>query len=243
MPPRPSPYRPVDRLVSDDFAAYWSGLDKKGLANPAAQEEAVRSAHKYAVCFVALANEAATLPEHRSIFLRELASDSVHLVNCLAGGDGRSTRFYLRSIIENLWRHCYFRDHPVEYGWLSERSGYYLEIKALREYCSWLKGFKGSLKPAFEYLSTAFAELSKHVHSTTVGSLQLKTTLLDIKLSVQESKRLQSQITDTSRSTLVLCLASDLQTYHNLHFNTQDFLRRALDPQRRRWLQASLTER
>ena len=234
------PFRPIEKAVTADFKAYWDGLDKGRLESPAQQRELLRLAHKLAVCFVTLSRACPDQPEHQSVFLREVASDSVHLVNVLATGDARTARFYLRSVIENFWRHFYFRDHAVEFGWIHEREGYFLEIKAIREHCSWLNCFRGSLKPALDSLSQQYSDLSGFVHSTKLNSLQLKTTLDQISLSVRESKVLQAQLLEVLRSTLVLCLGGEAIIFSSLHFHTQDWLVRSLDAERRRWHQASL---
>ncbi|MBO1111549.1 hypothetical protein [Bordetella petrii] len=236
----PSAYRPIDRQISEDFKAYWETVDRSRAENATRQKELLRVAHKLAVCFVSLARETADLEEHLGIFLRELASDAVHLVNSIATGDARASRFYLRSAIENFWRHYYFRDHPIEYGWIRDRDGYYLELKELREHCAWLKAFGGCLKPSLDALSGRFAELSKFVHSTTISSLALKTTLQEIKLGTAETKDIQIQVVETLRTTLLLCMSAESKAFAAMHFQAQDFLRRALDADRRRLYQESL---
>ena len=219
---------PAEVQAKADFKAYWDGAEKGRLSDPGRQRALLASAHKYAICFTqlsrAVAANAGEEEAHRRIFLQELSSDSVHLVHALIGGDARGGRFYLRSVIENFWRHHYFRDHPVEYGWLHTRSKYYLEMKALREHCSWLDIFQGKLKTLLSDLSRLYGELSSSVHSTSSKTLILRNTLEDIKLSVEHGAAVSSDLLKVLKACLTLCIFSERLTYFGMHVNVQDFL-------------------
>lgn len=218
---------PTEVQAKADFRAYWDRAEKGRLSDPARQRALLASAHKFSICFTQLSRAvAANAGEeaHRRIFLQELSSDSVHLVHALVGGDARGGRFYLRSVIENFWRHHYFRDHPVEYGWLHTRSKYYLEMKALREHCGWLDIFQGSLKTLVADLSNLYGELSSAVHSTSSRTLMLRSTLEDINLSLEHGKAVSSDLLKVLKACLALCIFSERTTYLGMHVNVQDFL-------------------
>jgi hypothetical protein len=215
---------PFALQIKQDFKAYWDGAEKGRLANAGKQRPLLVSAHKYAICFSLMSRAMGSIDAHRRIFLQELSSDTVHLVHALIGGDARGARFYLRSVIENFWRHHYFRDHPVEYGWLHTRSKYYLEMKALREHCGWLDCFQGNLKPLADDLSRLYAELSSAVHSTSSKTLILRATLEDIRLSEDQSTAVTKDLHAVLKACLALCLFSEHETYLGLHVNVQNFL-------------------
>jgi len=239
---RPRVLSPAEAQAKADFKAYWEGAEKGRLSDPVRQRPLLASAHKYAICFTqlsrAVAANAGENEAHKRIFLQELSSDSVHLVHALIGGDARGGRFYLRSVIENFWRHHYFRDHPVEYGWLHTRSKYYLEMKALREHCSWLDIFQGRLRTLLADLSNLYGELSSAVHSTSSKTLILRSTLEDIKLSVEHGSEVSSDLLKVLKACLTLCIYSERLTYFGMHVNVQDFLIASLGVRERAMLTA-----
>jgi len=231
---------PIAQQTKKDFDAYWNAAEKERLADPAEQRPLIRSAHKYAVCFSLLTRAMSRLAPHQRIFLQELTSDSIHLVHVLIGGDARGARFYLRSVIENFWRHHYFRDHLIEYGWLHTRDKYYLEMKALREHCGWLDCLNGSIKPLVGDLSRLYGQLSSSVHSTSSTTLVLREALEDIRLSEQQSQSISKDLLAVMKACLAICLYSENETYLALHVNSQDFLKSALSAREKRWLEEDL---
>jgi hypothetical protein len=218
----------VVRQVKSEFSTYWATAEKSRLPNPGGQRALIASAHKYAACFSYLARAMTTLEESRRIFFQELTSDAVHLVHALVGGDARGGRFYLRSVIENFWRHHYFRDHPVEYEWLHTRDKYFLEMKALREHCGWLTCFQGEMQPLMTNLPRLYAELSTSVHSTSSKTLVLRQTLGDIRLLEEQGKAVSRDLLAVLKTCLALCMFSEKDTYQGLHVSVQEYLMRAL---------------
>lgn len=239
-PPRAT--SPIASSVRSEFSAYWRDAEKSRLPNPAQQRAVIASAHKYAMCFSYLARAMAPLEEHRRIFFQELASDTVHLVHTLLGGDARGARFYLRSVIENFWRHHYFRDHPVEYGWLHTRDKYFLEMKSLRDHCAWLDCFQGPLQPLMTNLPRLFAELSTAVHSTSSRTMVLRQTLNDIRLLEDQAQAISRDLLSVLKVCLALCIFSEKDTYLALHVNVQDYLMAAISEGQRRPVKAAFAQ-
>jgi hypothetical protein len=155
-------------------------------------------------------------------------------------GDGRAGSFYLRSLIENFWRHHYFKDHLVEYGWLTTRRKYYMTLKDLRDYCSWLDVFSGSLASSRKALETRYAELSKQVHSSSVQTLVLRDSLEQIKLGQGQATAFAPVLRDVFRDVIALVAFSNRDLFDGLHVNSQDFIKSSLDAKRRQRLEADV---
>lgn len=231
--------------VKSDFKKYWEQAEKGRLADATKLRPLLVSAHKYASCFSYISRAASAIPElepHQRIFLQELSSDVMHLVHALIGGDARGARFYLRSVIENFWRHHYFRDHPIEYGWLHTRSKYHLEMKALREHCSWLDCFQGNIKPLLDDLSRLYGDLSSSVHSTSSKTLVLRAALEDIRLTVEQSGPVMTDLHAVLKACLALCIFSEREIFLALHVNVQPFILAALTAKQKRWLEKDLAD-
>lgn len=182
------------------------------------------------------------LEPHQRIFFQELSSDAIHLVHALVGGDARGARFYLRSVIENFWRHHYFRDHPVEYEWLHTRDKYHQEMKNLREHCSWLTCFQGDLKSLLTNLPRLYAELSTAVHSTSSRTLVLRETLNDIRLLDEQGKAISKDLLSVQKVCLALCIFSEKEIYSGLHINVQEYLMDALSVGQRTLVKKALQQ-
>jgi hypothetical protein len=225
--------------IKRDFKDYWDAADKSRLEAPDDQRALFVSAHRYAACLTQLSRAAAaTMEEHQRIFLQEISSDAIHIVHVLIGGDARGARFYLRSILENFWRHHYFRDHPVEYRWLHSRSKYYLELKTLRDHCAWLECFHGKVKPLTSDLNRLYGDLSSSVHSTSSKTLVLRAALADIRLSAEQAATVTKDLHDVLKACLGLMFVSEHELFSGLHVNTQDLLLSVLSVKQRRWVEA-----
>lgn len=241
-----APQRPISIAdqVKREFSEYWTDAEKTRLDNHTTQRPLIASAHKYAMCFSylsrAMAAQPVSLKPHQRIFFQELTSDTVHLVHALMSGDARGARFYLRSVIENFWRHHYFRDHVVEYGWLESRSRYHLEMKDLREHCSWLSCFQGELKPLLLNLPSLYSELSTSVHSTSSKTLVLRQNLEDIRLLDTQVKAIRKDVLDTLKACLALCIFSERSIYLGLGLEVQQYLMTALSANHQRALKSAL---
>lgn len=224
----------VARKVSQDFEEIWRLGDHSRLEHPVNQKAVFRAAHRYAYCLSLLAKAATSEDEHRRVFLQELASDALHLLHILMMGDGRGGSFYLRSMIENFWRHSYFKDHVVEYGWLTSRKKYYMTLKDLRDYCSWLDAFTGGVKKALMSLEGSYVDLSKRVHSTSVRTLVLRESLEHIQLNSVQSKELAKSIHGVMKDVITLVIVGDRGLFDALHVNSQSFIDGCLDSTHRK---------
>jgi len=212
--------------VDLEFDQFWDLTDKRRLASPDDQRSILASAHKLGACLSYLSNsmKVKSVEPHQHIFFQEMTSDAIHLVHALAGGDARSGRFYLRSVIENFWRHHYFRDHPVEFEWLHFRENYVLEITSLREHCQHLKCFDGPLSLLLSDLPRLYAQLSAEVHSSSPKTVALRSALADIKLLEEQGISIQEEIAGVLHTVLALSMFTESESFLALHVNVQRFL-------------------
>lgn len=226
--------------VKSDFEGIWTPAAHARLESPADQRDTFRNIHKLTVCFSALANAVSNLPEHKRVFLQEAASDAVHMVHVLLSGDVRGARFYLRSIIENFWRHQYFSEHRIEYGWLTSKAKYKVTALNLREYLAALECFLGQISVCRDGLDREYVALSTEVHSSSIRTLVLREKLNDIKLTTAQCKAFGKQATSALKDVIVLFTIGWPEIFESTHVHTQAFILGCLDATRRRRRQASL---
>lgn len=198
-------------------------------------------AHRFALSIGQIAAESKGRPEHQRIFLEEMASDSVHLLHVLMVGDARAAHFYMRSVVENFWRHIYYKDHAIEYAWLHQRSGYFITIDALRDYCKYLPISAGSLRNRVANLSNYFSSLSRTVHSTTAPGLTLRANIASIKLNGRDVRGIKTMLGNLSKDVVLLVSSVESSLVDSMSGSRRAYLLAFLDARRKRERQEALT--
>ena len=231
--------------VAADFDQIWSRYSTNfatRLQEPDKAKPLFRAVHKFG--FVA-AIVSKSIPvqglEHKRIFLREFASDAIHLMHVLLVGDIRGGHFYLRSAVENFWRHVYFKDHPVEYRWINSNAQYYTSIEDLRNYCSKTDEIDTRLGKSLERIATGYQKLSRFVHSSKVPSLQLQNRLAGIQLSTNALSDLAKDLRSFGRDLVLLLLVLHAPDFKTLHPAEEIFAINYLDKPRKQLRLAALS--
>jgi hypothetical protein len=123
------------------------------------------------------------LPQHGSPFIEEIASDALQILPHTLMGYMKSAKLFTRGIIENVLRHIYFSDHPIEFARMNREKRWYLTQDALQDYAKIHPTFLVS-EPKFNAiakLSSLYSDLSAGIHGRTVGDLEMKVALEKIK--------------------------------------------------------------
>ena len=158
----------IQETANADFEQIWSYYAAHfgvRLQEPKKAKPLLRTVHRFGFTASILSKSVpAQRLENKRIFLREFSSDAVHVMHTLLVGDVRGGRFYLRSSVENFWRHVYFKDHPVEYRWLNFDAKFYTSLDSLRDYCSRTDEIDVSLHESVGRISSGYQKLSRFVH-------------------------------------------------------------------------------
>jgi hypothetical protein len=221
--------------VREDFQSIFETYAPMAFVEDSEKSEPeLRLVHSFVWALGLFAQKAsARAKEHRWIFLAEVRSDAVHVLHSLLCGDQRGARFFLRSILENIWRHLYFRDHAVEYGWLQTRPSWYVSIEDLREHCGKLLEFSGVAAAPLKNATTGYKALSRVVHSTEATSLQLRRRLAQIRLTPAQGRDFAKDVRNFGRDVvLVLCIAEH-ELFAKMHPREQKLVIELLDKARK----------
>jgi hypothetical protein len=124
-----------------------------------------------------------SLPPHGRVFLDEIASDAIQVLPQVVLGFSKTSKLLVRGIAENVLRHIYFSDHPVEFARMNRDAKWYLSVDSL---CEYAKNHPQFIKtePLFDALgriTSLYSELSAGVHGRTVRDLEMRTALKRIK--------------------------------------------------------------
>lgn len=224
--------------AATDFDQIWSHYSLNfgaRLKEPQKAKTLLRAVHKFGLVASILSKAIPTQRlAHKRIFLREFASDAIHLLHVLLVGDARGGQFYLRSAVENLWRHVYFKDHPVEYRWLNLDSKFYTSIEDLRNYCAKTDEIDARLSEPLGRIAGGYQKLSRFVHSSKAPSLQLRNTLADIQLSTEALSDIVKDLRSFGRDLVLLSLVLHAAEMNKLHPREKTFATSYLDTPRRR---------
>ena len=228
----------IKAIVDADFDQIWSHYSahiKVRLQEPKKAKSLLRAVHKFGFAASIVSK---SIPgqrsKHKRIFLREFASDAIHLMHVLLIGDARGGRFYLRSAVENLWRHVYFKDHPVEYRWLNLDAESYMKIDRLREYCLKTDEIDDRLKESLGRIASGYKRLSRFVHSSKASSLQLQNSLAGIQLSTNALSDMVKDLRLFGRDLVLLPLVLHAVDIAKLHPGEEKFVIDYLDKPRKR---------
>jgi hypothetical protein len=124
-------------------------------------------------------------------YLQELGSDSLHVLPMSLTGYRKAALLYLRGSIEDVVRHFYFTDHPVEYQKLNQEKKWYISTADLFEYLRTHPVFQDSeIKfDGIGRLKNLYGELSADVHGGKLANLDMRKALQQIKLDESEFDR------------------------------------------------------
>jgi hypothetical protein len=203
-------------------------------------KDLLQLSHRFALSISQLVERSKEKPENERLFLQELSSDAIHLSHVLFQGDKRAAQFYMRSCVENFWRHTFFKNHPVEYGWLHTRPGYFLTLEHLRDYCKHTSLFLGPLRDRGGNLSNYFSKLSSEVHSTNAPGMVLRPNLKAIRLNNPDVKALKPLVANFAKDILLLVTVLETDLFDAMSASRRAYLMEFFDTKRKQERQRAL---
>ncbi len=149
-----------------------------------------------------------SLPENGKVFLDEIASDAIQILPQALMGYQKTIDLLSRGIIENVTRHIYYCDHPVEFEITNREKKWYPSLEQLFEYLKRHPSFIKTEKKfdAINRLRTFYDNLSANIHGRKVSNLEMKKALNDIKFvqaKFDEQKNALEKCTEASNFLLV----------------------------------------
>lgn len=141
--------------------------------------------------------------DHKRVFVVEIASDALQVLPQSLMGYGKTTILLIRGIIEDVLRHVYYSDHPVEFNKLNSRKKWYMTVRQLFEYMKEHPQFENLEKgfDAIAKLSNLYSSLSDTVHGVKFSHLEMRPGLENIKLELEKLENIRSLILRCVEST------------------------------------------
>jgi hypothetical protein len=123
-------------------------------------------------------------PECAQVFIDEMASDALQILTQALYGYRKTTALLLRSIVENVLRHIYFKHHPIEFVRMNGQKKWYPSVEELFDYLQHHPHFT-EIEKRFDAISqfkTLYDDLSAEVHGRKMEHLEMRKALKDIAL-------------------------------------------------------------
>jgi len=176
------------RLIASldtDFSNVVSFLQTRGVVpdpTPRDMIECAKRIHRCTYSLILWRFRLRGIPDHGRVFVEEIASDALQILPQTLMGYGKTAKLLTRGIIENVMRHLYFSDHPVEFARMNRESKWFMTMESLFEYPKIHTIFMESERrfDAINRLSSLYSELSAGVHGRRVRDLETRTALRKI---------------------------------------------------------------
>jgi hypothetical protein len=210
--------RPSIPSVTQDFQGAMAFFASKGIVSdplPLSVRANAQKLHKFTYSLVLWRFRLTGLKDCGRVFIQELASDALQILPQALMGYNKTTKLLNRGLIENVFRHLYFADHPVEFRRMHEDRKWYVSMSTLKEYALAHPAFSGT-EPRFAAVNNLirlYSELSSGVHGSRVNDLEMR---LALKKIVLRENTFESQVRLVQHTTESINFL--LATYHNARF-------------------------
>jgi hypothetical protein len=176
------------KQVEEDFASVCEFFTQQGLIQAPLSvkiESAAKEIHQSTYSLIWWRFRLPKMSLNKSVFILEIASDALQILPQALLGYSKTTKLLTRSIIENVFRHIYYSDHPVEFEKLSFPSKSYIPFRDLLEYIKDHPIYEVTEKKfdAISRLSNLYGELSNFVHGVKSEHLEMRRCLKAIRLT------------------------------------------------------------
>src|ERR1700678_1705829 len=127
---------PIAAII-EDFAEVLELLQQRGIAPASPSAEFLRIAkviHENTYSLILWRFRLPHLPEHSKVFVEEIASDALQVLPQVLMGYSKTAKLLIRGISENVLRHIYFSDHPIEFGRMNREKKWFMTQDQLCDY-------------------------------------------------------------------------------------------------------------
>ncbi len=222
-------YEEVTRVLASDMH----------LSVPHEIEGAVKRCHRLTYSLCLWPYRLKRLPPHSKPYLQEMASDAVQYIPQLLSGYSKTTSLLTRCITEDVLRHIYFKDHPIEFIRDNAVEEWHMSIKDLFEYAlhhPTLSIADKKQRPIAD-LKTVYSELSRAVHASKVVHHEMRRALADIKMSPDAVRKHAALLERTTGAANFALMILHREQFHRWAPAERAIVLRTLpQPYRQAWL-------
>lgn len=224
--------------VAGDFNTVISFLNGRGIVPelpPGQMLQIAKRIHRATYSLILWRFRLRNLPPHGAAFIEEIASDALQILPQTLMGYGKTTKLLTRGIIENLLRHLYFSDHPVEFERMNREQRWFMTMESLFDYARSHPIFMETEREfdALSRLRVLYGELSAGVHGSKVRDLEMRAALRKIKYDETASSLAAKEISRCTESGNFLLAMFHRDKMAKFQVEDQRIILRTLTPRAR----------
>lgn len=223
----------MEHIVKKDFKDLIEHLKSEKFLDNASLlkiNEQLKRIHAISLAIAIWDDALSDQDEYRRIFVQEMRSDIVQAIPLMLMGYKNAAALSIRRCIENLLRHLYFFDHPVEYEKYI-RGEYSLTFRQLLDYLK----FNPLLEKSYakteipSQLGAMYSELSILVHSNLLADRGIVDCLSLIEFDLSFFRRATKYLSLMGMSTVFTLCFFHSDIYRKYSYSQRTFVLSILD--------------
>lgn len=227
--------------TEDDLQEVVEFLQSKNILPsriPARVLNATRKMHSLTYSVILWRFRLPSLPEHGRVFLDEVASDALQVLPQALMGYRKTTTLLIRGLTENLLRHIYFSDHPVEFQRINRDKRWFIQTEDLFDYIKQHPTYYDTEKKfdAINRLKTLYHDLSAGLHGQKVTHLELRRSLREIRFEQSVFDEQVLSLKKCAEATNFLLSAFHIERFRKFPQETRMIILRTMPPKARQIL-------
>jgi len=183
------------------------------------------------------AQKLSSVPIWARPYFFQFRSNTIQLIPAIVFGNRRSLHLYQRCSIEDVLRYFYFFDHKIEHILMQRNPTCY---PTFSELVDWIKKYptlvkyKEKISENCGNLVTCYKELSRTVHGTTLGDLQLCKDLISLNVPITDIEKERKMIRTVYRSLFLLLTLFHIEEVPKFSLDEKKILFQLLTPSQKR---------
>ncbi len=151
-------------------------------------------------------------------------------------GYGKTAKLLTRGVLENVLRHLYFSDHPIEFEKMNRDTPWHMKVVDLIGYLKDHPLFSESEKKfdAIGRFAALYGDLSAGIHGRQVTDLEMRAALQKIKYSDEKAEKEMALIERCAESSNFLLAVFHGKKMAKFEAEDQRIILRTMPPRARR---------
>jgi len=229
----------LNKYVNEDFYEFITYLTSNYLIFNSISNDIkglLKKIHQRVYTIAIWSKKFSRYPENKKHFINEIRSDAIQSIPLVLMGYKKSTSLSLRNWLENITKHIFFFDHPIEFKRYLYENNYSISKKDLFEYLKYHPSINKAVKEdnIINKFNVNYSNLSKIIHGSIILKPKTISCLKNIAFSFDYFKEYNNKIIFLCKYTNFLFGLFHAKSFLGFDNQSRSFILRMLDPSRKR---------
>lgn len=172
------------------------------------KEACLKKIHKNIFSICVLESELSKEGNINNFFLSEVRSDAIKILPLISMGFQKPIFLLTRSMVENVFKHIFYEDHPIEYNLLEVELKDRPTFEDLFIYLSKHPLFRENRKiqDTLSKIKNEYANLSRYIHTSNKEFASSKKFLSELKINDNKMKKYSNLLSGLVNNLLLILL-------------------------------------